>query len=178
MGVLAVIALLAFGVFGTESAKLEPGDEVPAADLELLAPGDSPVAGQSASIEDFRGRWVLLNVWASWCGPCEDESPDLVAFQDEYGSDDGFTILGVQTQDGTDEGLDFVAEYELNYPSIRDGSGDYADELGMTGVPETILIDPEGRVAYTRPGQIDAEILAAEVAPLIADSRAAAGAEK
>jgi thiol-disulfide isomerase/thioredoxin len=109
---------------------------------------------------------VLLNVWASWCTPCEDESPDLVAFQEEHGGAD-FTILGIQTQDGTEDGLAFVDDFGLNYPSLRDGSGDYADELGATGVPETLLIDPEGDVAYIRRGQVDRELLDAEVLPLI-----------
>lgn len=172
MGVLAVIALLSFGVLTGEADQLEVGDEVPSAELEVLAADGSPADGETASIADFHGRWVLVNVWASWCGPCEDEAPDLVALQKEYGSPDGFTILGIQTQDGTDEGLEFVREFGLNYSSIRDGSGDYADELGATGVPETILVDPDGRVAYKRPGQIDAEILEAEVVPLITEGAA------
>ena len=68
---------------------------------------------------------------------------------------------------GPTDGLEFVREFGLNYPSLRDGSGDYADELGSTGVPETILLDPEGDVAYIRRGEVDAELLEAEVLPLI-----------
>ena len=75
-----------------------------------------------------------------------------------------FTILGIQTQDGTEDGLDFVEEFDLNYASLRDGSGDYADDLGSTGVPETLLLDPNGDVAYIRRGEVDTELLEAEVA--------------
>jgi cytochrome c biogenesis protein CcmG, thiol:disulfide interchange protein DsbE len=170
MAVLAVLALLVFGVATKGESALEVGEAVPAAELEVLADDGSAEAGQTQSIEDYRGRWVLLNIWASWCIPCEDEAPDLVEFQDEYGENGGFTILGIQTQDQTDAGLDFVEEYGLNYPSIRDGSGDYADELGAAGVPESILVDPDGKVAYYRPGPVDAEILADEIAPLIEDA--------
>jgi thiol-disulfide isomerase/thioredoxin len=166
MAVMAVIALLVFGVATKGEAKLEVGDRVPVAELAVLAADDSPDAGTTTSIEDFRGQWVLINIWASWCGPCEDESPDLADFQDANGGDN-FTVLGVQTQDQTPEGLAFVEEFGLNYPSIRDGSGDYADELGASGVPESILVDPDGNVAYTRPGPVDADILNAEVLPLI-----------
>jgi len=168
MAVMAVVALLVFGVATKGESQLEPGDTVPAAELEVLTPTDDPSqgAGKTRSVEDYRGQWVLLNIWASWCGPCKDEAPDLVDFQDENGGGD-FTVLGVQTQDGTDDGLDFADEFELNYPSIRDGSGDYADDLGASGVPETILVDPEGKVAYTRPGPVDEQILQAEILPLI-----------
>ncbi len=166
MAVIAVIALLVFGVATKGESALEPGDAVPAAELEVLAAEDSPDAGTTASVDDYRGQWVLLNIWASWCGPCKDEAPDLVDFQDENGGAD-FTVLGVQTQDGTDDGLEFADEFALNYPSIRDGSGDYADELGASGVPETILVDPEGKVAYYRPGPVDEQILQAEILPLI-----------
>jgi cytochrome c biogenesis protein CcmG/thiol:disulfide interchange protein DsbE len=163
MAVLGVIALLAFGVVTKGSAQLEIGEAVPAEELEVLSPDDS---GETASIADYRGRWVLLNIWASWCGPCKDEAPDLVRFQDEYEGDE-FTLLGIQTQDGTADGLEFAEEFDLNYESLRDGSGDYADELGATGVPETILIDPDGNTAYYRPGPVDEEILQAEILPLI-----------
>jgi cytochrome c biogenesis protein CcmG/thiol:disulfide interchange protein DsbE len=161
IAVLGVIALLAFGVLNKSGKQLDVGEEAPTTTLEPL--GDEAGA---TSIADYRGQWVLLNIWASWCGPCEVESPDLVDFQDEYGDQD-FTILGIQTQDGTEDGLAFVDEFGLNYPSLRDGSGDYADDLGSTGVPETILLDPEGDVAYIRRGQVDAELLDDEVAPLL-----------
>lgn len=169
MAVLGVIALLGFGVLNKAEKALNVGDSVPAPALELLEEGVTPGEGETASLSDYRGQWVLLNTWASWCLPCEDEAPDLVAFQEEHAAegDGGFTILGVQTQDNSEEGLTFVDEYELNYPSIRDGSGDYADDLGATGVPDTILVDPDGNAAYIRRGQIDADILEAEVLPLI-----------
>ncbi|HYH62123.1 MAG TPA: TlpA disulfide reductase family protein [Solirubrobacterales bacterium] len=172
IAVLAVIALLGFGVISKGEKTLKLGEAVPAVELELLAPEGSSEAGETASIGDFSGQWVLLNIWASWCGPCKDESPDLVDFQDEHGGRD-FTVLGIQTQDGTEDGLEFVDEFGLNYTSLRDGSGDYADELGAAGVPETILVDPEGNVAYYRPGPVDAEILEAEILPLIQDDTAA-----
>ena len=166
MAVLGIVALLGFGVVSKSGKQLEVGEAAPAPELPVLAAGGRDLTNSTASITDFEGSWVLLNIWASWCGPCESEAPDLVEFQKRHG-DETFTILGIQTQDGTEDGLDFFRDFGLNYPSLRDGSGDYADELGSTGVPETILLDPEGDVAYIRRGEVDAELLEAEVAPLI-----------
>ena len=173
MAVLAVVGLLGFGVIAKGERQLEVGEPVPVRTLPTLAPETSAGAGDSASLADFRGRWVLVNIWASWCGPCEDEAPDLVAFQERHGGP-GFTILGIDTQDGTDDALDFEREFGLNYPSVRDGSGEYADELGATGVPESILVDPDGNAAHIVPGQITPEILEEQIAPLIRDDAAPA----
>ena len=163
LAVLGVVALLGFGVIAKNEKQLDVGEAAPVAELERLEDGK---AGQVASIADYRGQWVLLNIWASWCGPCETEAPDLVEFQRAHGAPT-FTILGINTQDGTGDGLEFAEQYDLNYASLRDGSGDYADELGSTGVPESILLDPEGDVAYIRRGEVDSELLEAEVLPLI-----------
>ncbi len=167
MGVMAVIALLGFGVLTKGESALALGETVPVAELEVLAADGEPGSESTGSIEDFRGQWVLLNIWASWCGPCKDEAPDLVDFQAENAESGEFTVVGIQTQDGTNDGLEFVDQFGLNYVSLRDGSGDYADDLGATGVPETILIDPEGNVAYYRPGPVSEENLQEEILPLI-----------
>lgn len=164
MAVLGVIALLAFGVFERDEAHLEVGDAVPVAELELLDGG--PEA--TASLADYRGQYVLLNAWASWCDPCRDETPDLVKLQKTQVSPN-FTVIGVQTQDASEDGLDFAQEFGMDYPSIRDGSGDYADELGMTGVPESILVDPEGNAAYIWRGPITEDQIQSTLLPLIED---------
>jgi len=169
MAVLAVIGLLGFGVLNESEGQVAVGDAAPVAELEVLAADDSPESGDAASLDDFRGQWVLINTWASWCPPCEDEAPDLVKFQAEHGEEGSFTILGVQTQDGTEEGLEFVDDYGLNYPSIRDGSGDYASDLGATGPPENFLVDPDGKVAFIFRGPLDAAQLDAQILPLIGD---------
>lgn len=161
IGALAVLGLLGYGVASEGTSTLEAGEPVPATELERLGePG-------TGSIADHRGDWVLLNVWASWCTPCRDEAPALRRFERRHAGD-GVRMLGIDTQDGTEPALEFAAEEELDYPHLRDPSGDFArEELGTTGVPETFLVDPDGNLALHFPGVIDEEWLDSQVVPLI-----------
>ena len=109
---------------------------------------------------------MLVNLWASWCEPCKDEAPEIEAFYRRHGGD-GFVVLGVDTQEDKENGLEFVDEKRLTYPQLHDGSGDFAEEMKATGVPENILVDPDGNVALVQPGPVTEEYLENEVAPLI-----------
>jgi cytochrome c biogenesis protein CcmG/thiol:disulfide interchange protein DsbE len=162
MGVLAVIALLGFGLIAKGSSEIAVGDAAPDADVDLpTLEGDG-----TASLADYRGRWVLVNFWASWCDPCRTEAPALERFQQRHAGP-AFTVLGIDQRDLTDDALEFVEEYDLSYPQLRDGEGDRADPFGMTGLPESFLIDPDGRLALIRRGPVDKEYLDRYVLPLI-----------
>jgi cytochrome c biogenesis protein CcmG, thiol:disulfide interchange protein DsbE len=166
MGVLAVIGLLAFGLVSKGDARLSGGDQVPSSELPVLGS-----EAQTGSLADYRGKWVLVNVWASWCGPCRDEAPALQAFYRDHRGED-FEILGIDTQETGEGGLSFVDEFGLTYPQLHDGDGHYAKDDGLktTGVPETFLVDPDGNLAAFIPGQVTDEWLQDEVAPRIAGS--------
>jgi cytochrome c biogenesis protein CcmG, thiol:disulfide interchange protein DsbE len=164
IAVLAVIALLGFGLIAKGDDALAVGEDAPQAELPALG------GSGSGSIADYRGQWVLVNVWASWCDPCREEAPDLQRFYERH-RPDGFEVLGIDTQDATDAALAFAEEFELTYPQLHDGSGDFAkDELHTTGVPENFLVDPEGKIAFVQRGPVDAEILESQIAPLIEGS--------
>jgi cytochrome c biogenesis protein CcmG/thiol:disulfide interchange protein DsbE len=161
IGVIAVIGLLAFGLVSKGEARLAVGDEVPATTL--------PVLGSEAtgSLADHEGKWVLVNVWASWCAPCRDEAPALEAFYRQH-QGENFEVLGIDTQETGEGGLGFVDEFGLTYPQLHDGDGAYAkDGLKTTGVPESFLVDPEGKLALQLPGAVSAEWLDQQVAPMI-----------
>jgi cytochrome c biogenesis protein CcmG/thiol:disulfide interchange protein DsbE len=162
LAVLGVIGLLGFGLLSKGSANVQVGDAAPSAELpELNGNG-------TASVADFRGRWVLVNFWASWCVPCRDESPVLESFYRHHRGPD-FIVLGIDTQDLSDDGEAFVVRYALSYPQVRDGDGDQADDFGTTGVPESFLVDPKGKLVLIRRGPVDREYLNRFVAPLIGD---------
>jgi cytochrome c biogenesis protein CcmG, thiol:disulfide interchange protein DsbE len=161
IAVLAVIGLLGYGLLNKSAKALEPGETVPPTALPKL---DGP---GTASVADYRGRWVLVNVWASWCVPCRDESPALERF---YRAHRGqrFTILGVDSNDLSDDALSFVHRYGITYPQLRDGSGDFSQgELGTTGVPESFLVGPDGKLALHRLGPVTPAYLDSNVVPYL-----------
>ena len=164
MAILAVVALLAFGMLRDSGGdRIAVGEPLPA---DVPLPVLDPAASGDGSVRDYRGEWVLVNLWASWCTPCRDESPALQRFYERHRRDD-FTVLGIDTQDNTEDALEFVDEFGLSYPQLHDGDGARHEDLGMTGVPESVLVDPEGDVALYRPGPVTEESLRDEVEPLI-----------
>lgn len=164
VGVVAVVGLLTYGLVSKGSGGVAIGDPAPATALPRLE------GGGSESIRDYRGQWVLVNFWASWCDPCRDEAPELVEFQRQHGGE-GFTVLGVASRDLSSDSIRFAAEYGMGYPQMRDGDGKFAGEFGTTGVPENYLIDPQGKVRLLVRGPITGEWLENEVAPLLDGAR-------
>jgi cytochrome c biogenesis protein CcmG/thiol:disulfide interchange protein DsbE len=164
LAVLAVIGLLGFGLLSKGEASISVGDKAPDKELAKL---DGPGTGE---IADYRGDWVLVNFWASWCGPCKGEAPALEDYQRAHQSQ-GFTVLGINLDDTTDDARSFIERYGLTYPQLRDGDGaDRRDAYGMTGFPESFLVDPAGKLALIRRGPVDADYLARSVTPLIGQS--------
>ncbi len=169
VAIAGFLAFLVWGLVNSGDSGLKTGEPVPVKDLPTL-----PEGGQ-ASLADFKGDWVLLNVWASWCGPCRFESPALERFERE--NRDRIKVLGVDTQDLHDDAMKFIKEYKITYPQIRDASGEYAGDLKTTGVPESFLIDPEGNLVAHFPGAFnDLESIERFAEPALKDQPAGTGA--
>jgi cytochrome c biogenesis protein CcmG, thiol:disulfide interchange protein DsbE len=164
LGVCAVIGLLAFGLLSKGEAKIAIGDPVPDRVLPVLGgPGQG-------SIADYRGRWVLVNLWASWCGPCRQEAPVLDRFAREYRKR-SVSVLGIDIQDNSDDALAFVRDNHVEYPQLRSVGDERSAAFGSTGVPENFLVDPQGRLALIRRGPVDEELLEREVVPIVEGRR-------
>jgi cytochrome c biogenesis protein CcmG, thiol:disulfide interchange protein DsbE len=145
-----LVGLLAYGVVskGTDTTldQAVARGERPAAPLSAL-----PRLGAdgNASLADYRGKVVVLNVWASWCDPCREEMPLLQRTHDAIEAQGG-VVLGVDTQDASPKALAFLDEVKATFPSLRDKDRTYGREFGVNGYPETFLIDRQGRVAALR----------------------------
>jgi cytochrome c biogenesis protein CcmG/thiol:disulfide interchange protein DsbE len=164
LAVLSVVGLLVYGLVSKGSSGVALGDPVPAAPLPRLK------GGGDGSLAEYKGRWVLVNFWASWCVPCKEEAPALEKFQRQHGGGE-FTVVGIDSRDLTSDGREFVRRYGLSYPQLRDGDGGAAHDFGTTGVPENFLIDPAGRVAWLLRGPVDEQYLRDEVAPYLPEAK-------
>lgn len=139
--------------------------EVPAFDLPPLVEGVDGLASG-----DLGGSKVtLLNVFASWCGGCKYEHPMLMKISE----DSRVGLVGINWKDDPARGADWIAKYGNPYAMIGDDStGRTGIDLGVTGVPETFLIDHGGRVRYRHAGPITPEIWKSEIEPMIAEIEA------
>jgi cytochrome c biogenesis protein CcmG/thiol:disulfide interchange protein DsbE len=170
--VLAAGALLALLTFGVSSQRTNTSiDSAVSRGIHPLAPNATmalPILGSSAreSLADFRGKVVVLNVFASWCGPCRAEAPILDQEQKILAKHDA-TIVGVTYLDNASDSEAFVRQEHISYPVLRDVSGNFVRSFGTNGVPETFIIDRSGRVAALRRYQLAGSWLERTVAPIL-----------
>ncbi len=151
--VVPVLVLLAYG-FKTDPREIpSPLLGRPAAAFSLTT-----FAGSPLSLEDLRGKVVMLNFWASWCVPaCYDEAPALERAWQAY-RDKGVTVVGVDIQDKEEAARQFLSRFEHSFPNAPDSRGRVAVDYGVYGVPETFFIDRKGRVRFKHVGALTDDI--------------------
>jgi peroxiredoxin len=149
--------------------------------LRPLAPGDPApgyaaptMAGDTVSLEGLRRHAVMLNVWATWCPPCREEMPGLQALHETYG-DRGLAVVAVSIDArGAEAAIhEFVSDFGLTFTILHDPAEAVARTFRTSGVPQTFLIGPDGRIVERWIGRFDP--LAPEVAALVEGALAQAG---
>jgi cytochrome c biogenesis protein CcmG, thiol:disulfide interchange protein DsbE len=167
---LALVALLVFGVLQTsDDTSLD----------QAVARGERPAAhdarlplleenGASTLADLGGGGYVVVNFFASWCHPCIAEAALLNELQRKLAGRG--TIVGVSWNDSSDDARAFADRHGVGFPIVRDVDGDFAQAYGVTALPETFVIDPEGRVVALKRSELTADWIEAEIEPLIAQT--------
>jgi len=157
--VATLVALLAAACGGSSDGAATSGG-ASAATLLPASPTELPdldYAGYTQLLQQLHGTPLVVNVWASWCGPCRDEAPALSQAARTYG--DRVQFLGVDVLDARPDAVDFIRTAGWSYPSVFDPDGEIRNRLGLLGQPETLFYDASGELVDTHVGAIDVELL-------------------
>jgi cytochrome c biogenesis protein CcmG, thiol:disulfide interchange protein DsbE len=150
--VASLLGLLIWKI-ADDSGGVGVGERAPAFALPRLADPE-----QELALADYDGKAKVLNFWASWCGPCREEAPLLQTAWQRYRSA-GLVVVGVNMRDFLGDARRFVREFDLTYPNVYDGPGKLYEPYGLTGFPETVVVDRHGRIVEHVRGAVDAEKL-------------------
>jgi len=155
---ILVLALLGYGLTTTQ-ASLQVGSPAPEVDLTALD-------GSSLNLADQRGRVVVINFFASWCPPCREEAAGVQQVWNDYQLR-GVQFYGIAYKDAASPAQAFLNEFGVTYPSAIDPGSRTARAYGITGVPETFVIDQQGQLARHFPGPVTREQLSQELEKLV-----------
>jgi cytochrome c biogenesis protein CcmG/thiol:disulfide interchange protein DsbE len=153
LGLIALLALLFFGLLKAQRGQMKVGEKAPNFTLTSFD-------GQTYNLADLKGKVVLVNIWASWCKPCEQEAADLETAWRTYQPLGEVIFLGVAWTDTDKKSLEYLQKFEITYPNGPDLGTRIYQAYRATGVPETYIIDRNGILAYVKisPFESPAEI--------------------
>ncbi|MGH2586874.1 MAG: redoxin domain-containing protein [Dehalococcoidia bacterium] len=176
---LLAVIVIAGAIIWLERPDEEPPRRTATDDEPLVADGGAPQEGSPAPdfvlstldgrevrLSDYRGNVVLLNFWATWCGPCREEMPLFEAAQQEY-SDRGLVVLAVNVGEGSSTVRPFVERLALTYDIALDGNSSIARRYRARSFPTTYFIDRDGTVEGRRVGAYTRQILFGRLAQLL-----------
>jgi len=143
---LAKLALITVAVsYASQVAAVQPGQQAP----DIF--GRSLIDDRKYRVSDFRGKVLIIDFWASWCGPCIISMPELEGLRSRirrYGHADRFEILGVNLDDDPDKALAFLKKHPVSYPMIVDLLGLGSREFAPRKLPSAFILNPSGKVTF------------------------------
>lgn len=142
---IGFLVLIGKQLMNTSSGPIAIGQKVPEITLTTFD-------GEVITSEDLAGKVVVLNFWASWCKPCEQEAAELEQAWQMYKGGDQVIFLGVDWTDTEPEARAYLEKFNISYPNGPDLRTRLGDLFRITGVPETYFINPEGELAYVKKG--------------------------
>jgi cytochrome c biogenesis protein CcmG/thiol:disulfide interchange protein DsbE len=157
LAIIALLALLGWGLLNVNSTRPEAGAEAPPFTVQFFDGyewQDKPVA----TLEEMRGQVVVLNFWASWCVECRYETDALEQAWQRY-RDDGVVFLGVAYADVEPNSLAYMEEFGVTFPHAPDLGTDISQTYEITGVPETFFIDRNGTIAHVQIGPLSEQTI-------------------
>jgi len=152
--VVAVLVLLLVAVLATRDSSNERSTHSPLIGKVAPTVEGSTIAGDEVSTTDQRGRWVVLNFFASWCTPCLEEHPQLAAFHAAHRAAGDAVLVSVTFDDRADDALRFFEEHGGDWPVIDDPENSIGVAYGVAQVPESFVISPNGIVVERFAGKI------------------------
>lgn len=144
-GLLLLLTIVALGLIRTQEGPVGPGQVAPEFVLTTFD-------GQEIASTELAGKVVVLNFWASWCKPCEQEAADLEAAWQFYQSGDDVIFLGVDYVDTEPEAMSYLNKFNISYPNGADLGTRISQSFRIRGVPETYIIDQEGVLYHAQIG--------------------------
>ena len=153
-GVIAVLVALMVVVLATRDPSTERQSQSPLLGQLAPATAGTTLDGEEVSIDDHRGRWVVLNFFASWCTPCIEEHPQLMAFDAAHRAEGDAVLIGVTFDDKTEDAKAFFEERGGDWPVIDDPENSIGVAYGVAQVPETFVIAPNGTVVQRFAGAV------------------------
>ena len=123
------------------------------------------LGGGELTLSDYEGKVILLNFWATWCGPCVGEMPAFPKLLEKYGDD--LAVIAVDLQEDAETVADFIAENNYEFPVVLDTDGTIGDLYPTDGIPYTIIIAPDGTISATSLGADTADRMVEEYSAMI-----------